>query len=270
MKNLTQFILESRSWEPEDTDNISEFLSYLFFICKEQYNNAHNITLVAVKDNNNEATNWGDEDVWAWMHKINKHRDLNKLRIEFDAPKLKDIVSIFRKIKRPDNTFISYQTNTGDFAIDIDDIGKYGDLFIDALKKSNDIDKTIKNKASIKRVITSLYYAFDDSDNDERKYITLHSSKEVVSADSDNNLPTLITLGSGDKYRNAIDIFVDNISSSTDKNMYIEINKHIYKNFFNFIKDKLKDVIEDENGNIKINIKNAITNVDLICDTITN
>lgn len=52
MKNLTQFILESHSWEPEDTDNISEFLSYLFFICKEQYNNAHNITLVAVKDNN--------------------------------------------------------------------------------------------------------------------------------------------------------------------------------------------------------------------------
>ncbi len=32
---LTQFILESHSWEPEDTDNISEFLSYLFFICKE-------------------------------------------------------------------------------------------------------------------------------------------------------------------------------------------------------------------------------------------
>ena len=39
MKSLTQFINEAhRSWEPEDTDNISEFLSYLFFIAKEQYN----------------------------------------------------------------------------------------------------------------------------------------------------------------------------------------------------------------------------------------
>ena len=34
MKNLTQFILESHSWEPEDTDNISEFLSYLFLYAK--------------------------------------------------------------------------------------------------------------------------------------------------------------------------------------------------------------------------------------------
>ena len=80
MKNLTQFILESHSWEPEDTDNISEFLSYLFFICKEQYNNAHNITLVAVKDNNNEATNWGDEDVLAWMHLRNQMTSIKQLK----------------------------------------------------------------------------------------------------------------------------------------------------------------------------------------------
>ena len=270
MKSLSQFVNESRSWEPEDTDNISEFLSYLLFIAKEQFNNAHAITLVAVKDNANETTDWGDEDIWTWMHKINKHRDLNKLRVNFDYSKANTFIQIFRKIKKPDNSLIGYQSVTNDFVIDINDIGKYGDLFIDALKKSTDIDKSVKNKASIKRVITSLYYAFDDADNDERKYITLHSSKEVISADTDNNLPTLITLGSGDKYRNAIDIFVDNVTTSTDKNMYIEINKHIYKNFFNFINDKLKDIIEIDNGNIKITIKNAIANVDIICDTITN
>lgn len=269
MKSLTQFINEAhRSWEPEDTDNISEFLSYLFFIAKEQYNNAHDITLVAVKNNNDETTNWGDEDVWSWMHKINKHRNLNKLCVRFDASKTTEIISIFRKIKRPDNTLIGNQTNTGDFCISIDDIGKYGDLFIAALKKSTDIDKSVKDKAAIKRIITSLYYAFDDKDNDERKYITLHSSKEVV--DDTNDLPQLITLGSSTKDKNAIDIFVDNVTSSTDKGMYIEINKHIYNNFFIFIKDKLKDVIEIVNGNLKINIKTAIANVDLICNTITN